>query len=128
MKILYVILSCDKNVPTRCEWLRTSWLRDNPYVILASTPNPAKGVVGWNTSDEYLMTPMKSKKIVNHDCANAIETLMNAGFTPSEDCTTSYIAGLEGKITNMNQTYFWDIRQSATDCVVLVRRNVMREQ
>jgi hypothetical protein len=65
-----------------------------------------------------------AKKISNHDCAQAILDLMDAEFTPSEDCVTSYIAGLEGRVTNMNRKYYWDIRQSNGECVVLVRRNV----
>lgn len=59
MKVLYIILSCDKYVPTRCEWARKSWIRDSHYVILSSTPDRTKGVLGWNTDDSYQEAPQK---------------------------------------------------------------------
>jgi hypothetical protein len=65
-----------------------------------------------------------ANKIVNHDCASAIIDLMDSGFTPSEDCTTSYIAGLEGRITNMRPEYEWSIIQNPDECVVRVYKNI----
>lgn len=71
MKVLYVILSCDAYVGSRCEWVRRSWLRDSEYRILASTPVPVKGVVGWNTSDQYLDTPQKYLAFFRNDSTDA---------------------------------------------------------
>ncbi len=71
MKVLYIILSCDAYVPTRCEWVRRTWLRDCEYRILASTPNPSKGVVGWNTKDDYMNVPWKYIEFFKNDSTDA---------------------------------------------------------
>jgi len=54
MTILYVILTCQKYLPTRCEWQKRSWLKNvDNYVFISSTPDPDNRVVGWNTPDDY---------------------------------------------------------------------------
>ena len=57
MKLFYVILTCQKYLPTRCDWVRNSWLRQikqqDDYCFLSSIPDPQSKVVGWNTPDNY---------------------------------------------------------------------------
>ena len=62
----------------------------------------------------YTSGPCKSysrvlaEKIVNSDTESAINKLMQAGFTPSEDCTTGFLLSRFGKITNMKKIYSWE--------------------
>lgn len=54
MKVHYVILTCEKYIPTRCEAIRKTWLRDtSAYSFLSSVPNPSEHILGWNTPDDY---------------------------------------------------------------------------
>lgn len=57
MKLLYVILTCQKYIPTRCKWVRDSWLRqlkpEDDYYFLSSVSDSANKVVGWNSLDTY---------------------------------------------------------------------------
>lgn len=57
MKLLYVILTCQKYLPTRCQWVRNSWLRQikeqDDYCFLSSVPDLQNKIVGWNTLDTY---------------------------------------------------------------------------
>jgi hypothetical protein len=57
MSICYVILTCQKYLPTRCEWVKSTWLSHirpcDTYVFLSSVPDASNHVVGWNAPDEY---------------------------------------------------------------------------
>jgi hypothetical protein len=54
MKICYIILTCEKYIPTRCEAVRKTWLKHvEHYYFLSSVPNPSQNILGWNTPDDY---------------------------------------------------------------------------
>lgn len=54
MSICYIVLTCEKYLPTRCEAIRNTWLRDvDHYFFLSAKSNPDKRVLGWDTPDDY---------------------------------------------------------------------------
>jgi hypothetical protein len=74
----------------------------------------------------YTSGPCKSysralaEKLVNSDIESAINKLMQAGFTPSEDCTLGFILSRFGKVTNMKAKYTWVFEPQS----VFIRKNV----
>ena len=80
MKILYVILTCQKYLSTRCEWQKKTWLKDveadpqSDYVLLCAAPDPSNShIFGCNTHDDYSSCPYKyhnfilNNKLDNYD-------------------------------------------------------------
>jgi len=57
MNILYVILSCQKFIPTKCQWIKKTWVKNlnqnDDYVILSSKEDLLNKTVGYDTGDEY---------------------------------------------------------------------------
>jgi hypothetical protein len=57
MNILYVILSCEKFLPTKCRSIKNTWLKkidkQDQYVILTNKNSPENNVIGYGTGDEY---------------------------------------------------------------------------
>lgn len=61
MKILYVILSCEKYLKTRCIWQKKTFLLKTKYdfVFLSAQEDIKNNVLGWNTDDDYSSCPIK---------------------------------------------------------------------
>jgi hypothetical protein len=62
MKILYVILTCEKYFLTRCEVVKNTWLKHvgtDDYVFLSSIPDEDKKKIGYETNDEYRYATLK---------------------------------------------------------------------
>lgn len=57
MNILYIILSCQDFLTTRCQWIKDTWMtkinKDDNYLILSSKNDPSNNVIGYDTGDEY---------------------------------------------------------------------------
>jgi hypothetical protein len=61
IRVCYIILTCEKFLPTRAKWLReNSFKYTNPsnYYFLSCKPGPGS-VYGWNTADDYYSCPWK---------------------------------------------------------------------
>lgn len=72
MKLCYIILTCEKYIPTRCEAVRRSWLRNVPdYYFLSSIPNPDQRILGWNTPDDYNSCSLKYIEFFKHATIDA---------------------------------------------------------
>lgn len=59
--ICYIILTCEKYLPTRAAWLRENafkYVNPNDYYFLSCKPGPGS-VYGWNTADDYNSCPWK---------------------------------------------------------------------
>ena len=63
MKILYIILTCEKYLNSRCDFVRRTWLRDleesDGYLFLSSVEDASRNIVGYNTNDTYEYATMK---------------------------------------------------------------------
>jgi hypothetical protein len=60
-KICYIILTCERFLPTRATWLRENAFKNtNPsdYYFLSCKPGP-HSVYGWDTADDYNSCPWK---------------------------------------------------------------------
>jgi hypothetical protein len=60
-RICYVILTCERYLPTRATWLRENSLKyvhPRNYYFLSCKPGP-NSVYGWNTADDYNSCPWK---------------------------------------------------------------------
>ena len=58
MRICYIILTCEKYLDTRCNWVEDTWLKriepDDSYYFLSSIPNEERRILGWKTRDDYM--------------------------------------------------------------------------
>jgi hypothetical protein len=61
MKICYIILTCEKYIPTRVEWQLSSFFQniDKKNVYYLSCKNSREYIYGWNTDDSYEGCPIK---------------------------------------------------------------------
>jgi len=61
MKILYVILTCEKYLKTRYHWQKNTFLSKTKYdyVFLSANPDEKNNVIGWYTTDDYASCPIK---------------------------------------------------------------------
>ena len=62
MSICYIILTCEKYLPTRGEWQKDTWLKkigQDAYYFLSAKPDSHNRVLGWNTDDDYKSAPVK---------------------------------------------------------------------
>ena len=80
MNILYVILSCKKFLPTKCQWIKNTWARnldrEDDYIILSSDEDLSNKIVGYNTEDEYKDAADKySEFFKNYDLSSHIDWL-----------------------------------------------------
>ena len=72
MKTCYIILTCEKYIPTRCEAVRTTWLQSvDDYYFLSSVPNPDRKILGWNTPDDYDSCSLKYIEFFKHETIDA---------------------------------------------------------
>ena len=66
MRILYVILTCEKYLDTRCTLIKSTWLNqldeNDDYVFLSSRPILEKNIIGFYTPDDYKSVPLKYLK------------------------------------------------------------------
>lgn len=60
MSVTYILLTCEKYIPTRGKAIRNTWLRGVPnYFFLSAVPNESERVLGWNTPDDYESCSLK---------------------------------------------------------------------
>jgi hypothetical protein len=72
MKVCYIILTCEKYIPTRCEAIRKTWLHDvEDYYFLSSTPNLDQRILGWNTPDDYDSCSLKYIEFFKNETIDA---------------------------------------------------------
>jgi len=80
MNILYVILSCEKFLPTKCKWITDTWIKkikkEDQFVILTNKNDIENNIVGYNTGDEYKDAADKySEFFTNYDLPDRIDWL-----------------------------------------------------
>jgi len=76
MRILYVILTCEKYYVTRCEIVKNTWLKNignDDYVFLSSIPDIDNKKLGYNTNDEYQYAPLKYVEFFNNYELNNVD-------------------------------------------------------
>ena len=59
--ICYIILTCEKYLPTRATWQRRNcfkYTKSSNLYYLSCKPGP-NSVYGWNTTDDYISCPLK---------------------------------------------------------------------
>lgn len=67
LKILYVTLTCDAYVPTRCKWQTDTWIPHvAEHVFLGARSDPSRNMVGWDTGDTYETCPRKFIEFMRH--------------------------------------------------------------
>lgn len=72
MKVCYIILTCEKYLPTRCEAIRKTWLRKvEDYYFLSSVPNSDQRILGWNTPDDYDSCSLKYIEFFKNETIDA---------------------------------------------------------
>ena len=63
MRILFIILTCEKYLETRCKWQKKTWINDikeiSDYLFLSSKSNIESKIYGYNTPDTYETAPIK---------------------------------------------------------------------
>lgn len=53
MNIVYVVLTCEKYIPTRVKSQKETWLQNQNYVCLSAKEDLENHILGWNTDDTY---------------------------------------------------------------------------
>ena len=61
MKICYIVLTCEKYLPTRIEWQNSTFFQkvDKKDIFFISCKSSGENVYGWNTEDDYQSCPIK---------------------------------------------------------------------
>jgi hypothetical protein len=87
MKILFGILTCEKYLSTRCEWIKNTWLEnledDNYYFI--SSKKISDRIIGFNTLDSYESVPYKILEYIKYIYENELDNYDWFHFS-DDDC------------------------------------------
>jgi hypothetical protein len=61
MKICYIVLTCEKYIPTRVQWQNATFFKtvDVKDIYFLSCRNSGENIYGWNTGDYYEACPIK---------------------------------------------------------------------
>ncbi len=69
-KILYIILTCEKHLTTRCKWIKNTWLNyiedGDDYIFLSSISNVKDKIIGYNTNDSYEYATFKYVELLKN--------------------------------------------------------------